>query len=295
MTKTTRELVDELGSSAGTLRNLLSTLEGVPPISGNPPQQLRTALEKANEILRLINDLDRRLPDIDVADAAAIKDQSIAAFFNEVGKGVVAAQSSLDEKSLAYMAKAQGFPPTMFRLPRANAEIKFALEYEKEKGFNFFIAKRTDTERESMQHRVSFDIVSAPLPPDTLAEMQARAATFPYVGNPLEREGVRLRLQAYADNADAPAPKAREARKLADDRDRFDATIILSVGDDWALVEPSIIENDAVTVRTSYLAKNGTEFVPGEAKRPAAASLADLFRHLAAFAVEQRQRLQAGL
>lgn len=181
---------------------------------------------------------------------------TISAFFDEVGRGVVAAQRQLDAQSRDYMNQVRDFPPTMFRLPRASAEIKFGMSEKKGGGFNIFIASRTDEREESMQHSVSFDVVAAPLPPDVQAALESRLIEFPLVANRFERDEIQGRLKSVAADEGLAASHREAAAELARP-ERFDRALVISLADvepgTWAIVEPRIPATGEPEVDVTYL------------------------------------------
>lgn len=182
---------------------------------------------------------------------------SIAPFFEGVGRSMVAAQRQLDEQSRSYMRDApKDVPPTVFRLPRASAEIRFAIEKVTETGFNIFIAKDTAQTRESMQHQVSFDIVAAPLPPDALARLSRKTVTLPFLGDPIGRESVRTLLVSLADKSKRAAER-QQAGELAEPT-RFAKVLIFVLDDEWLLVEASE-DQEKLLLNVYGLATDGSQ------------------------------------
>src|SRR5262245_10833323 len=110
-------------------------------------KQLESMLEKAKPGGAEIEERDRE-------DTAAVIDRllstcrqigfappddgGIERFFESVGAGVVDAQQRLDDQSLAYLAqRGAASMPTLFRIPRVTAELKFAMESSAKRALNF--------------------------------------------------------------------------------------------------------------------------------------------------------------
>jgi len=231
-----KEDIENLGAELHSLRILIENL----PSAGTTPAGESASASAAEG-----------------AERAGHRGQPIASFFETVGQGVVDAQRRLDRQSLDYMAQARGFPPTMFRLPKASAEIQFGIEDVSTEGFNIFIATSEDTRRESMQHKVSFDIVSSPLPPETMAEIGARTVAFPFVGDPLAREAVRRRLIDFAASGRGTQVQADHAREIAQ-AESFDRWLVLALERAWALLRPEATEPPHLEV--AYLDESGADF-----------------------------------
>jgi hypothetical protein len=141
-----------------------------------------------------------RLTEVDKA-RAAIADRldgrqgaPIADFFEAIGNGLVEAQKRLDRSSASYVKGALGAAagpggssgslalPTLFRIPKVSAELKFALEKSGSSGFNVvFYSQRSDV-RELHQQTVNIELVSVPLPPDYLNQRGPAAATGAVTG-----------------------------------------------------------------------------------------------------------------
>lgn len=115
----------------------------------------------------------------------------LARFFEEVGRGVTDAQRHLDRETAAYN---RGSPPqpSLFRIPKASAEIRFAISSLTASGMNVFVASSTEEERRQQQHSVSFDVVAAPPPADYRAQTAPLRSLV--VLDPTLREHVRNRL-----------------------------------------------------------------------------------------------------
>jgi hypothetical protein len=94
-----------------------------------------------------------------------------AEFFEQVGAGLVEAQRKIDELSLDYLKTVRGQPlltPSVFRIPRMSAQVKFALEKADEKTVGFVFFQDRDTAQSMNQQTVEFEIVAAPPPPGAL-------------------------------------------------------------------------------------------------------------------------------
>lgn len=86
-------------------------------------------------------------------------------FFEEVGRGMVDAQRALDAQAADYN---NGSPlqPSMFRIPKASADLKFSVSSLTSTSMNVFFASSKEEEERRQKHSISFDIVAAPPPAD---------------------------------------------------------------------------------------------------------------------------------
>ena len=102
-------------------------------------------------------------------------------FFAGVADGVVKAQQAMDDRTRDYLAGIAGKPyllPSVFRIPKLTASVKFAFEtVQKEKVGLIFYSDETTSQTQNQQS-IEFDIVSAPLSPGTIALPFAVAPAF---------------------------------------------------------------------------------------------------------------------
>lgn len=156
----------------------------------------KRGLRRAKENLKIVSDY------LSTAKAKTTKPgsdepqaTSIEGFFNAVGTGVREAQESLDLQSVEYMRNRPSFAPeTIFRVPKASAKLKLGMTYSEKEGINFLVVERGSETSRTMEQEISFDIVSAPAPPDSL-EGFAKLPIGPIlITSAIERELVLKRL-----------------------------------------------------------------------------------------------------
>jgi hypothetical protein len=91
------------------------------------------------------------------------------------------AQQAMDDHTRDYLAGIAGKPyllPSVFRIPKLSASVKFAFgTVQKEKVGLIFYTDETTTQTQNQQS-IEFDIVSAPLSPGTIALPFAIAPVF---------------------------------------------------------------------------------------------------------------------
>jgi hypothetical protein len=104
----------------------------------------------------------------DAAGGGPSKGVGFAEFLGEISGAMVAAQQRLDGQTESYLAGSSSpLPlPTMFRIPRLAAEMKFALSTESAEGFKlFFQTEESETTRQ--EQSLTFEIVAVPPPPES--------------------------------------------------------------------------------------------------------------------------------
>ncbi len=122
-------------------------------------------------------------------------------FFHEVGRSLVGAQEMLDEESGAYLKRIQSgardyIQPAVFRIPRLKADVKFAFEKVSREGVNLIFYRRTQQAKEQHQQSLSFELASAPPPPEVVARLRQIAPAIELVLVPADRKAILERLPA---------------------------------------------------------------------------------------------------
>jgi hypothetical protein len=115
------------------------------------------------------------LPPVVMAAAAPPADPAARfdfdGFFAEIADGFVNAQSKLDVASAEYLKQVSTKPhvlPSVFRMPKLNADMKFALEKKEGKGLQLLFFKNESTTTNLNEQSVHFEIVAAPPPANLL-------------------------------------------------------------------------------------------------------------------------------
>ena len=176
-------------------------------------------------------------------DAVPFKEGiSIGSFIEQFGEGVVNAQEELDRRSKTYLSKLQNADeataalPSLYRIPKATAELSFSMEYEKERGFNLFVFGKKDARTERQQQKISFDIVAAPPPVELLEALSVAEMDAAWVLNILEREQI---LESISQNlaSETDAVKIGNIKAL---KNNFDRTLAFRKGALLHLIRPVI-------------------------------------------------------
>jgi hypothetical protein len=130
----------------------------LPPAESRQALLLKTDFLDAAKAFKATKDKDGDPPSLDIGD-----------FFGKVSAGVVQAQRNLDDQSADYLKTIAAQPnalPSIFRIPKVSAELKFALDTTNDKGLNLIFFKDQQRAEQLNQQTIQFDIVSAPPPPN---------------------------------------------------------------------------------------------------------------------------------
>jgi len=101
-------------------------------------------------------------------------DIDFGGFLHNVGEAVIDAQQDLDDQSKAYLAKTQNqahVVPSVFRIPKVSASIKFGMRRVKEKGFNIVLSRRKSTDETTLDQSIDFEVLAVPPPPEFLQKL----------------------------------------------------------------------------------------------------------------------------
>ena len=162
---------------------------------------------------------------------------SIEGFFNAVGSGVRDAQETLDLQSFEYMRNRPAFAPeTMFRMPKVSANLKLGMTYSEKKGFNFLVIKRGSETSQTMEQEISFDIVSAPPPPNTMEGFAELPIDPVLITNTVERDLVKQRLTAEKSVAGQAGTEAGKVISEMLKKDAFRRVLIFRDHERWTLM-----------------------------------------------------------
>jgi hypothetical protein len=130
---------------------------------------------------------DARAPEL---EPDSIKLQN---FLGQMSTAMVEAQSMLDTKSAEYLAATAGkghILPSVFRVPKLTAQMRFAVEVEKGKEINLLFYKREEKATSRNEQAIDFDVVSVPAPPGAADALRFFGPRMDLLLDPFEREGV---------------------------------------------------------------------------------------------------------
>jgi hypothetical protein len=128
------------------------------------------------------------------ATATALEPESridLESFLRRMSEAMVGAQTRLDDESGRYLAATAGqrhIMPSIFRVPKLTAQMRFALEVENNKTLNLLFYKRDEKTTSRNEQGIDFDIVSVPAPPDALSGLRTLAPRMDLVLDAFERE-----------------------------------------------------------------------------------------------------------
>jgi hypothetical protein len=137
---------------------------------------------------------------METADSPDLR-TSFSSFIQSVGTSLSKAQDSLDSQAReSFKASAgAGGPllPTLYRIPKLSAEVKFAFDKTTEKGLNLLFFSKKDQASEAHQQSIAFDIVATPPPPELLERLKRDIPTLQLVLAPSVREEVLDAIQRF--------------------------------------------------------------------------------------------------
>ncbi len=119
---------------------------------------------------------------------------SFGDFISSVGRSVADAQSDLDREARNHVARSKslGGPllPTLYRIPKLSAEVKFAFEKRTDRGLNLLFFSKKENSSEEHQQSISFDIVAVPPPPELVERLESGVPAVRLVLEPRVRERI---------------------------------------------------------------------------------------------------------
>jgi hypothetical protein len=276
------------------------------PESNSNVEELRDQAQKVNRLLnkfknsigtpeapKKLNDAKDALIKLEKMTPGAATPMQLENFFQMVGEGVVAAQHKLDEQSQQYLNTRPDFSqPSVFRIPKVGAEIQFAMESTQTKGFNVFVYGSQDTRQESQQHKVSFDIIAAPPPPDLMQQLETNGIQFGqvFVANIDDREKIRKMLLESV--SDLGSVTGKKIKSLTTDV-AFRNILILRGKEHWILLIPGK-DGQLEVLDTIYVDHDGkVDVSPTAAPKIYPPRYREFFRLLLEFAQDQAKRLKS--
>ena len=147
------------------------------------------------------------------------------------------------------------FQPALFRIPKVSAEIHFAIEKMSEKGFNVLVYGSTEAHRREQQHKVSFDIVAAPPPPDMNQRLQKIDIGGLLLMDPVSRQNAKKQLESFFEKNAAAIPQGKEflMKRIPDFIKKFQHVLILRAEQVWALILPVKTKEQVYNLDVIYL------------------------------------------
>jgi len=130
---------------------------------------------------------------------------TIAEFFSSVGKSLIDAQRSLDAGSQSYLEAARASEhilPSVFRIPKVSAEVRFKLEKRGTKGHHLVFLSQKQEATSLHQQSLQFEIAATPPPPEVVQALRSKAPRLELVLSPAERARVFDAIRGLAVPAD---------------------------------------------------------------------------------------------
>jgi hypothetical protein len=126
----------------------------------------------------------------------------------------------LDIESGKYLTSIAGQPhilPSIFRIPKISAQMKFGLRVDKEQQLNLVFFSTRDQTQSQNEQAIDFEIASVPAPPGAAQQLLQTGPSLDLVLDPLlHAKLISLILQAPATDPDtAPLVTAAKDPKLA--------------------------------------------------------------------------------
>lgn len=126
------------------------------------------------EFRPFFRDIENKFAELSQLIEAQGKRSKFSEFFSSLGESVVEAQKSLDDRSNEYLESVQGqmhVLPTVFRIPKISAEIKFALEKSESTEFDLIFYSQREQATSMHQQSVNFEIAAVPPPPELVEKI----------------------------------------------------------------------------------------------------------------------------
>ena len=146
---------------------------------------------------------------------------SFSGFIQSVGESLSEAQKSLDSQARDAL-RATSFNevpllPTLYRIPKLSAEVKFAFGEKTQEGLNLIFFSKKEQASEEHQQSIAFDIVATPPPPELLERLKRDVPSLQLVLAPSVREEVLVAIQRFRQSQKEQGtitPAALEALEL---------------------------------------------------------------------------------
>ena len=153
-------------------------------------------------------------------------------FLTSLAQSVVATQKKLDRETAAYLNEIQGqahIQPTVFRMPKLEAQMKFGLDVKSGRKLNLLFWGRNSETVQQNQQGINFEIVSVPAPPGAIESARRAVPQWTLTLDPLTRRDVMaevIQIPANLQSAKDPlAPVVRAAAAAPAD------VVLVDVGD----------------------------------------------------------------
>jgi hypothetical protein len=126
-------------------------------------------------------------------------------FLENMSQSMVQTQQLLDNESTRYLAATAGkahIQPSVFRIPKLSAQMRFALEIQNGKTLNLVFYKQDEKTTSRNEQAIDFEVVTVPAPPGALQSVAKLAPRLDLVLDPFERQKVLDGIGAATAPAD---------------------------------------------------------------------------------------------
>ncbi|HAB15914.1 MAG TPA: hypothetical protein PLX89_20720 [Verrucomicrobiota bacterium] len=110
-------------------------------------------------------------------------EESFGKFIESVGSSVAEAQKQLDQQARESFGKTSGADgpllPTLYRIPKLTADVKFAFTKKGEEKLNLVFYSKAEEASTLHQQSISFEIAAIPLPPELQKQISERTTLLP--------------------------------------------------------------------------------------------------------------------
>ncbi len=133
---------------------------------------------------------------------------SFESFIGRISHGVVSAQQALDGESANYLTKIAGQPhilPSIYRIPKLTAKMRFALQVDQSSGVNLIFFSKRDQLQSQNEQAIDFEVVNVPAPPGSEQQLLATGPLMDLVLDPNLRDQV-LKAILAAPTAEGASP-----------------------------------------------------------------------------------------
>lgn len=169
------------------------------------------------------------LPAAAVEAPAAPKPEEAASlsfdgFLSGLSESVVNAQRRLDAESARYLTGISGqrhVMPSIFRMPKLSAHMRFAIESVEGRKLNLLFYSRGAETASRNEQGIDFEIVSVPAPPDALQALERAAPGMDLLLDPYERREVAEAIRGV--------PKDEAVRHIIDASEKPEQIVILKL------------------------------------------------------------------
>lgn len=130
-------------------------------------------------------------------------------FMMSLARSMVSTQKRLDLESAAYLAAIENQPhiqPSVFRLPKLEAQMKFGLDIGERTKLNLLFWGKEKETTELNQQGINFEIVAVPAPPGALASARRSIVMWSLVVDPHARERLLAQLEALRTSDSSSNP-----------------------------------------------------------------------------------------